>query len=394
MRTAATIWLKELRDTIRDRRTLTMMIILPIALYPALIILLGMLAMREEVKAAEHVPTVAVEHADQAPQLVSALHKSGLLKVIRSDDARSEVAHETADVGLVIPKGFGAQIEQGAKARVTIIIDSLRMYSERGRDKVRSILREYTDAVVAARLGTYGARPEILAPFDTAVVDTATKEQRGGRVLSYILPMIVILWAIAGGMYTAMDVAAGEKERKTLEALLLTPASRTQIVLGKFLAVTTTATVAVVLSLFSMTLSVKYLIPKEAEAALRVTIGGQTVLLMLIPSLLIAAMFAAILIAVSIFAKSFKEAQANITPVWMAGFMPIVLVNILQNYRPSTPVYAVPVLNATMLFKEVLVGEVNPVHIAVTIASLTVFAGASIYLAAWLFGRESVMFRS
>jgi sodium transport system permease protein len=394
MSMALRIWMKELRDTVRDRRTLYAMVIMPLALYPLLLLGLVKLAAHEETKAEVHVPTLAVQGADQAPALVSLLHKSKQLKVMRSADARAEVKAKTADVGLIIPDSFQNGLERGLHAQVTIIIDSLRSYSQAGEEKLRRQLLEYRSQVVARRLGRVGADPAILKPFAAETQDTATREQRGGKILSYILPIFIIIWAIAGGMYTAIDVTAGEKERKTLESLLLTPASRTQIVLGKFLAVSTTSIVAVALSLISLALSARLIIPPEAAGQLSVGIGLLAAVFMLIPGALVACMFAALLIAVCICAKSYKEAQAYVTPIFFAAYLPTVALTMVRDYQPGMGAYVVPLLNTMLLFKELLVGVVNWAHIALTIASLVAFAAGSILLAAWVFGKESMIFRS
>jgi sodium transport system permease protein len=203
-----------------------------------------------------------------------------------------------------------------------------------------------------------------------------------------------VLFSIVGGMYVAIDVSAGEKERKTLEALLVTPLSRLRIVTGKFLAVATTSIVSVVLSVTSMFGAFKIWPPNPAfgiPASFNISIT--TAIIMLGIGIILSIMFAALLLAVAIFAKSFKEAQNYITPFYLLAILPVSIFSSIPGFKPPLALFFIPSVNAVFLFKENLMGEFIASHIIITVASTILFAIAAIVIATKIFSRESVLFR-
>jgi sodium transport system permease protein len=388
-----TIWAKELRDTLRDRRTLWAMVVMPIVLMPVMILGVGYMAARQEQKRAEHIGSVMVAGADNSLALVRALRESKAIRVVVGKDLRSGVRSETVDAGLDIPAGFDRSIGREEPALLVIYKDSTRQLSDATVAKLGLVIKQFTEKVVSRRLGERGIKTQILDVAQVKTHDVATKREISGFVLSMVLPMFLVLWTIAGGMYTAMDVSAGEKERKTLESLLMTPATKLQVVFGKFLAVLTTSMVSVALALGSLYISFAAFLGKMTSA-MRVTIEPTGLLLMLGVGVLLSCMFSALLLAVSILAKSFKEAQNYVTPLYLVSFLPMVFLNTIPDLRPTTAMFLIPAFNAMFLFKETLMGDYVASHILVTLLSLILAAAASIAVAARQFGRESVLFRT
>jgi sodium transport system permease protein len=388
-----TIWTKELRDTLRDRRTLWAMIIMPIVLMPAMILGVGYVAAQQEEKKAEHVGSVMVSGSENSPSLLKALRASRSITVVLGTEIEAEIRSESVDAGLKVPLGFDSEVQSEKPAELTIYRDSTRQLSDATAAKLGFVIRQFSNDVVSRRLGTRGIKTTILDVAQVKTHDVATQKEIGGFVLSMILPMFLVMWTIAGGMYTAIDVSAGEKERKTLEALLMTPATKLQIVSGKFLAVLTTSMVSVVLALGSLYLSFGAFMGKVTQE-MQLTIEPLGLLLMLGVGVLLSCMFSALLLAVSILAKSFKEAQNYVTPLYLVSFLPIVFLNLVPDLHPPTLAFLLPAFNAMFLFKEVLMGDFVASHIALTFTSMSAAAAFAVAIAARQFGKESVLFRT
>lgn len=393
MRNVLVIWRKEMKDTIRDRRTLTVMVIVPIFLMPLLFILIGQIGK----SAGTEVYTVAVSGETHAPSLVAALREDTRLTIRSSADPAAAVRDQHAAVGLVIPAGFEAAIAAGRPAPLKVIENSTRSSSSSGSQELDAAMATYTRRVVLGRLQRHGLGAAVLAPLATRQEDVATKQEQGGFLLSFILPLFIVIYAITGGMYTAMDVSAGEKERSTLEALLLTPATRMQITLGKLLAVSTVGFLSIVLAMSSMVVTLTRFpisTDRNGNADLAVSLDPRVVPLIFALGILMALAFSALELALGILARSFKEAQSYITPLYLASFLPVVIVNSIPGFQPPAAIFLVPAVNAVLLFKEALLGQATASHAILTILSLLAFAALAAAVTVNMFTREKVLLKT
>jgi sodium transport system permease protein len=271
---------------------------------------------------------------------------------------------------------------------VGLEINSTRGNSAASVDKVKSAVAAYSELVVADRLEAMGLTTEVLNGVEVEAEDTATAEEKGGAFLGYLLPMFLVIFAMIGGMYTAMDISAGEKERKTLEALLMTPATRSEIVTGKFLAVAAVSVVTILLSMAAIFVTAPLISGSLGEMDLTLNINAA--LIMLPVAVLLAAMFAALLLAVSIFARSYKEAQNYVTPLYLLAVLPVIVANALPSGNHPL-LFIIPGFNAVILFRELLVGEFVVSHIVLTVVSSIVYTLISIRYAAAIYARDDVL---
>ena len=273
---------------------------------------------------------------------------------------------------------------------LTLQISSVKGDSQAAADKVALYVSEYGSSVIEGRLEESGESLDLLNTVTLQLEDTASEKEKGGTILGYLLPMFLVIFAIIGGMYTAIDVSAGEKERKTLEPLLMTPSSRTEIVSGKFLAVATVSIVTIIISVAAIYISAAFITTTEESA--RIAVDVKAVLIMLPVALLLAAMFAALLLAVSIYARSFKEAQNYITPLYIAAILPVIVANTVSNLGDNLALFVIPGFNAVVLFRELLVGDYALSHILITVASMIFFTWLSIRYAVRIYSRDEVLF--
>lgn len=388
-----TIWKKELVDSIRDRRTLLTAVIMPVVLMPA--IMIGTLKFQEYQarETLEKPARLAIEQSDAATTLVSYLETSDQIKIVSSDDYEKDIEDGNLDAYLIFPENTDTLLENEEAFQIRVVFKTSVLDSSSAIDKVSSVLQLFNQDVAKNRLESRSLDPALISPVIIVPVDIATAEERGGFFIGLILPMFIVLFAIIGGMYIAIDVSAGEKERKTLEALLLTPASRLKIVAGKFAAVATTASTTIVLSLFSLYGAFKFFPVELGGVQLVINLTFSSIALMIGIGIILAIMFSGLLLSVAIFAKSYKEAQNYITPFYLVAVLPVAILGQLPGFKPTDVFFVIPGVNAVFIMKEVLLGVFDSAHILITVGSLFVFATISIFVASKIYSKESVLFR-
>ncbi|PIS41508.1 MAG: hypothetical protein COT25_02735 [Candidatus Kerfeldbacteria bacterium CG08_land_8_20_14_0_20_42_7] len=393
MNGAFIIWKKEILDSIRDRRTLVTAVLMPVFFMP--VILIGSLKFQEyQAKQIQEKPAkVAISDEASAPTLVSYLNEIDTIELSQTADFKKAIDNGDINIYIEVPQAFESDILSQAPAEIKVYQKSSNLDSSAANSKVLAVLQQFNQIQSGTRLTEQGINPQILLAVIPTSEDIATAQEKGGFFLGLLLPMFIVLFAIIGGMYIAIDVSAGEKERKTLEALLLTPSSRLTIVTGKFLAVASTASTTIVLSLASMYAAFKF-VPLDfgqGEITLNLTIGGVAIMLGI--GIFLAIMFSGLLLSVAIFAKSYKEAQNYITPFYLVAVLPVAIFGQLPGFKPVVAFFLVPGVNAVFVIKEILLGVYDTNHILVTFVSLVIYAGISIVVASRIYLREGILFR-
>ena len=404
-----TIWKKELKDTIRDRRTLMAMVVMPMLLMPVMTI--GMFKFMEYQieKQGEKVVKIAVIEEGEAPILMKMIKNEEKIEIMEIDsEIKEAVASGDLDLGIIIPENFQENISNQEFAKITIIKKSTNLDSESALARISFLVANFNNEILQERFADQKINPKILSKAIIVPEDVATEKETSGFILGLMIPLFIVMWAIIGGQYTAIDVSAGEKERKTLESLLLTPTKRMEIVFGKFLTVSTVALVSVIVAIGSFYVALIYSggfgsIMQDGQslgaegmaegAVISFSIEPQAILLLLAVSLFLVLMFSAIILSIAIFAKSFKEAQSYIGPSYLVVILPVILVNSMPGFEPTIWFFAIPAVNATLLFKEVLMGVYNSGHILLTLSSLIIYSIIAIFIATKIYSKEGVLFR-
>lgn len=404
-----TIWKKEIKDTIRDRRTMLSMILIPMLLMP--VILIGMVKFIElqEKTQEEQVVRVAILGGENAPQIAKAVEEQEKTEIVQiTGDIESAVAKEEIDAAIVIPQDFSAKVVNQEPVQIEFVNKSTNINAANVYAIVSAAVSDFNRSVLQQRFDEQGINPNVLSDVKVVPKDVATDKETSGFILGLIIPLFIVIYAIVGGQYTAIDVSAGEKERKTLEALLLTPARRVEIVMGKFLAVSTVALTSIVIAIGSLYLSFKFAgdmgsamqnnmgaSPAASSAPfpdLNFSVEPQAAILLFAVSIFLVLMFSAIILSISIFAKSFKEAESYIGPAYMLVVLPIVFINSAPAFEPGLGHFAIPAVNAVLLFKEILMGTYDMGHILLTFISLIIFSAIAILVATKIYSKEKVLF--
>ncbi len=402
LRNVSVVYKKEMVDSLRDRRTLISMVVVPILLMPALTIGMSSLSIRLMNRARQEVPRVMILGGEDSPKTTAALRQSpGVEFVPATANYKDEIIEKRVRAAVEIPPGFDAALESGEMKKVAIYYYEGEIRSQFASQSMQTFFRNLRERTVSQRLAARNLPESILKPFDIAAQNVAPPEKVGGNILGGLIPYMVILLCMTGAMYPAMDLTAGEKERGTMETILCSPISRTHLVLGKFLMVLTAALATAMLSIASMTVSFKFAksstgagMSEARRAALaNLTLDPKGVLAVFAMVLPIAVMFAAALLAISLFAKSFKEAQSYLSPLMIVVILPAVAA-LLPGIELNTRLALIPILNTSLVSKELVTGTYHWNYIALIFGSSCVYAAVALFAAVKLFQREDVLFRA
>ncbi|MBD3169358.1 MAG: ABC transporter permease subunit, partial [candidate division Zixibacteria bacterium] len=282
----------------------------------------------------------------------------------------------------------------GDSSVVKIYYDGAEIKSEFTRNRLRGKVNSFSDSVVGLRLADLGATPEILTPLPVETENVASEQKMSGFLLSMFLPYMIIILTMVGATYPAIDLTAGEKERGTLETILASPASRTDIAIGKFLTVFTTSLVTAMLAVTSLTLTAAGGLGAMANFSSEVSFQVEplTFLVLLMLMIPVACLFSSVLLTLSLFAKSYKEAQSYITPLMFVIILPA-MVTFTPGIELNTKLALIPVVNVSLVAKEALLGTFNWGYIGIVFFSTAVLAAVALFIAKRQFDREEVLFR-
>ncbi len=427
-----TVFFKELRDITRDRRTLYSMILVPILLYPALSVGMGALIGTQMQKTRAAKQTITIIGEQHSPSTAAALRATDKFEMIPTEDVRDQlltiadadttINRETVeeifsreydditdsttnpvftkalDEKIVrafvhLPKGFDQRLATDDSVTIQIIHDRSSTQSEAAADKLTDWAKDYRDSMVTAALVDMGLNESFTKPFWILQDNVAPKERLGGMILGMMLPYMLIILVVVGGMYPALDLTAGEKERNTLETLLASPISRFDIAAGKFLTTFVGSMVSMLLALTSMTLTARYGFGAMTEGEIEIGMSLSSVFWLLVMMIPAATLFSAVMITVAISAKSYKEGQSYLTPILMLTILPA-MVTFIPGIELNVGLLFVPVVNICLGLKETLMGTYKVWKILAICGITSLYALISLYLAQKIFERESVLFKT
>ena len=391
---------KELRDSLRDRRTIFSMIVIPVVVMPSLMFGIGALMVKTMTKAAQEIPHVMVIGGEDSPKVLAALRAARNLQIVpATEDFTNAIVEKRVRAVVKVPRDFDAAIDRGDQAGVAIYEYQSEIKSGFAAENLNTFFRNLRDATVQERLESRGVPVDVLKPFTIQRQNVAPPAKVTGSLLGGILPYIIIMLCLTGAMYPALDVTAGEKERGTMETILCCPVGRTDLVLGKFLMVLTASLGTVLLSLLSMGATFHVAkralagsLPREAlQSVATIDLGGVAgMFLMLLP---MAVMFSALLLMVGLFSKSFREAQSYCGPLILVAAVPTVIA-MLPGVDLNASLAVVPLLNVSLVCKEMLSGTWHWNYVLLIFGSACLYAFAALAATVRMFHREEVLFRS
>lgn len=374
------VFSKECVDNLRDRRALTTALVMPL-LGPLMVV--GVFFAIKDAETKSRTPHLPVVGADHAPELVRWLAQQGVAIEAPPDDAEAAVRDGKVDLVVRLDASFGAALRAGTPAPVEIVCDPSRQNTTPLLERTEGLLRQYGQTVGALRLMARGVDPQLVAAVAVARVDVGARDAKKALLLAS-LPLFLLMACFLGGTYVAIDVTAGERERGTLEPLLLNPVAPRELVLAKIAATAVFALASLVVGLVAFAVVVPAVpfdeIGLDLRVAPRVTFGY---LALFLPTALAAA---ALQVVVGVLSKSTKTAQATLGFIILVPVLPGVIVSLFPQ-QPALWNCSVPFLGESILAMRLLRGEdVEALHWAANVGAELALAGALTLLAARLFG--------
>jgi sodium transport system permease protein len=387
MNAAAIVFLKEVVENVRDRKTMFNALVMGPLLGPVFFVFLMSFMLKKQIELAEKPLEVPVVGAERAPNLVGWLKGQGVVVLPAPDDPSAVVRDREAKMVLIIPASYPELWRQGKTAQLELVRDSSDQQSGAQVSRMNALLSSYGSQQAALRLSARGMNPSLTAPVAVADRDLASRQQRAGQLLSF-LPYLLVLGAFLGGMYLAIDTTAGERERQSLEPLLATPSTRAQIVLGKLAATFAFAMTSMMLSLVAFSFAFRY-IPLE-RLGMVVDLGAGFVVragLLMVPLVMC---FAALQTIVAAYAKSYREAQTYLSLLMLLPMIPSVIL-MINPMKTELWMAAVPLLSQNVLIMQLARGEaVELARFGLSFGASLALAGVLVWIAVRIYHREQL----
>lgn len=360
-RAVLTVFLKEVRENLRDRRTLTSAFLTGPLLTPLMFVMLINFTINRELDKADKPLKVPVIGAQYAPNLVDALKAGGVVPQPAIADPEAAVRNQEVDLALRIRADYPKAWRKGEPVQVEVIYDSSQRDANTPVERVTKLIDGYARVQGAMRLVARGLSPATANPVVVAKRDQATAQSRA-VLLFNILPYLFVLTLFIGGMYLAIDLTAGERERQSLEPLFANPVPRWKIFLGKLAAICAFSTASLVICLVGFSIVGRF-VPAE-KLGMELHLGPSFALHVLLLQLPMIVLLGALQSMVAAFAKSYREAQTYVSLLMMLPILPSVALMVMP-IKPQDWMYAVPLLGQHLGILDLVRGTgVSPLHLA------------------------------
>ncbi|WP_427340406.1 ABC transporter permease [Caloranaerobacter sp. DY30410] len=386
------IWIvfrKEMKDTFRDRKTIFTSIIIPILIFPILSLALGSGASEIIEEGTRPIEIAVISENDNG--LLKYLNTHEGINIVNTDAPEKSLEKLEVKAIVKIDKYFDEKVNKGEFGTVEIIYDESSQKSSMAYPRLKSIINDYSQIIVSKRLKELGTDNNILKVVDIKAISVAKEDGFGIIMFSMMLPMFLTIWSAVGGIPAATDLGAGEKERQTLEPLLTTRINRLSLLIGKYFTVVVAGIIATLASLTG------FIIATKLNLNLFGTISNLPINTILIIGLFCIGLtltFSSLELAVSFYARNFKEAQTYLTPVTIIMLIPAYLTMYLDGRAIPKVYFHIPIINIISIIKEALVSIYNPVHIGIVLIWTLIYIAVALTVTVKLFNKETVIFRN
>lgn len=390
-----TIFKKELKDTLRDRRTIIAMIVVPILVFPLIIGISTSVSKHFADQQKEEVLKIAVistKTDNQFTQHLASIPDSfGPKDLIFREDTlglRKEISTDSIQLAFVIPANFDEEQSENKQSTIQIYHKGVNIGN---KARVQTYLSEIKNTFLVERFEKLNLDTKLIEPIEEQYIDFSSEKEVFGKIAGGILPYLFIIFGFIGCMYPAIDLFTGEKERKTLETLLTTPVPRWKILMGKMMVIVLSGMAAASFSLLGLFVGLRVLNLVDSPEILAVIDGiltPQFILSLFVLLLPLTIFFAGIMIPATIYAKSFKEAQSVLTPVNFLVILPT-FVGFLPNIELDYTTAFIPIVNIVLATKEIVAGTIDPILMIISFMTMVAVAALSILFSYKRFGKES-----
>ena len=376
MNSALIVFLKEVRENLRDRRTVINTLLTGPLLAPVIFVLIINGVVSRQLDKAEKPLPVPVVGAEHAPNLIAALKQQNIVIEAAPADPERSVREMDKDLVLRIPENYKDSWNKGESAQVELIYDESQRDAQGSVGRLRAVLDAYGQRTGALRLLARGISPSVIRPLEIAERDQSTAQTRSGTLFA-MLPYFFILGAFIGGMALAIDTTAGERERQSLEPLLVNPVARARILLGKLAATSAFALTSVLLSIIAFSIVGRFM-PTE-KLGMSLEIGPHFALMTMLVMLPLVFLISTLQTLAAAFAKSFREAQTYLSLLMFVPAVPTMLLSLFP-VKTQTWMYAVPLMGQQITITRLMRGELVTAQQLALCFACTAAAALVIYL--------------
>jgi sodium transport system permease protein len=391
MPTMLTVFLKELRENLRDRRTLLTALVFGPLGAPLLFAVMITITVQRGTEGMEQPLKLAVSGREHAPNLVAFLEQQGAtVSGFDGGDASAAryVRGKQAGVVLVIPREFGERLRAGRPVAVRLYADSSDTSTSGVRTRAAALVQAYGQQIATLRLQARGLSPTLVAPVVVDAIDVATPAGRAMLVLG-MLSYFIVFATLAGGMYVAIDATAGERERGSLEPLLTTAVPRERVVQGKIAAAALFMTLSLALTVVGFYLALQF-VPLE-QLGMRANFGPAVAGIVFATMLPFVLLGASLMTVVASFTRSFREAQSWLTALLFVPTIPIVFAALFQ-VQAKDHLMWIPSLSQHLIINSLLRAEpVEPLHVGMSVTATLALGVVLAWVAARLYRREAIL---
>lgn len=389
------IFKKELADLFRDKKTMMTSLLVPLIIFPLMFYFMNS-AMQNIVKKEEY--KIAVNDKSNSSIIEYLKAKEDLnISIMEKDEAEEKIKDGEYLVYINIPDKFEESLKNNKSVDVEVMYDNSSQTSNMAYSKVNQYIMELSKEIVAKNLNAKGIDLSILTPISVKENSIVEDEKGAGMmIMSMIIPLFIVLYCVTGPMPAAIDLGAGEKERGTLEPLLTTKVGRMSILYGKLFAITIMGILTAVAAIIGLIISIK-INPEMfggGEGTVGVMLSTQSIIIIFIFTVLTSMIFGALQLAISIYARSFKEAQTYITPLTILAIIPTFLMYMVDVKNIDMIYFHIPIANVMAILKEVTLGIINIQHIIMVFGWSIVYIAISIFVTRHMFNKENVIFRT
>lgn len=391
MNTIFTVLAKELKVTLRDKRTLISAIILPSIIIPLL--LFGVTKLQKSLmdKASDKQLKIALIGT---PPLFSTTFNDPKFKLVSNvdiEEGKRTIQADSLDAVVEFPADFSEKIKNMQSGTVNLYYKSTNMMLyNRISEKIDSV----KVGILKDRVKQLNISEKAFLPIAISKVDIASPKEQIGKMVGGFLPYIFIIFCFMGCMYPAIELITGEKEKGTMETLLTVPTSRFKILVGKILAIAIVGLSTALMTILGMVIALKLLpdIPTAFLNILNDMVTPKFIIMLFAMLFPLSIFFAGLLSALVIRAKTFKEAQSLVTPMTFVIIIPA-LIATLPGVELGWQTSLIPVLNIALATKEIIAGTINMLQYATVVTSLVVLALIAAYVSYKQFSRESMVLK-
>lgn len=388
------VYRKEITDALRDGRSLFAIFVFPFILYPAMMGFMSWIQSKNAEEAKALTLRIGMVGETQIPGLADSVRAVPGVEAVSLPAVPQQLDAAKVDAVLDVPQGIVAQVAAGDSARVSLIYKESDNRSSQAAERLQPVLDHVREALTVDWARALGASAQAPPAFTVEKKDISSKSEMGKFFAALLIPYLLVFLVAAGSMHMAVDATTGEKERSTLETILATAASRTELVMGKTMAVLTASLTGAFTGILGLFLTFHFVAPMMGggQQSMQFEVGADKAVLLLFTMIPAAIFISATLVAIGCFARGMREGQAYASYFYMATIF--LGLGSFGQQTPQPSRFFIPVLNTALLQREILTDTVNSLHAATAIGTTCALAAIMLVVAVRLFSNEGVLFRN